>query len=326
VQLHSIVQERIKPKPHKGLSGAFRGAVKFRTRGEVMVFAMNTMASRRGRIDEIENIETLDLAKLYGNPFPSNDFIKGGLRPGPAYFRTAIEKWGFRDLGTIADIGSGYGRWSVFLAEANPQVVGFERNKDAVALSEKLASYLGLDNAKFVVTNTTKLPAEPASFDGAWCYNALQFMPREQVMREIHRILKPGGKLFLGVFNAEGRVLEKFFEGYAAGGLAHEKTKFAIRSLRQGAAFNGMPNYGSVDTVHRMLAEFGFEMCAEPALDLEWSRKQVQTEAYAEELKDLSALAARLESDEGFAHEFARHGALAYLLPMNLNFCAIKRS
>lgn len=104
---------------------------------------------RRGRVDDVD-LARLDLVKFNQgrNPYAS-PFIAGGFRPGKEYFRKIIADWGFTSCGKIADICSGYARWSVFLAEVNEFVCGLERNRDAITLSRRLCEYLALDNVSF---------------------------------------------------------------------------------------------------------------------------------------------------------------------------------
>jgi SAM-dependent methyltransferase len=287
--------------------------------------AVDRRTERRGRLDEVD-LDKLDLTKFNNgrNPY-SSPFLDGAFRPGKAYFRKMIADWGFSGLGRIADICSGYARWSIFLAEVNEFVCGFESLPGAVEISRGLSAFLGLDNTAFEVADVTGLTSAPNdSFDGAWCNNALQFVQRDKTLSEIHRILKPGGVMFLGVYNGPARVLEKFFEGYKVGGIAHAKTKFALRGLREGPMFHGEGNYASVDAIEDMLRGFGFALSTNYKVKVDMKPRAVPTTLFAEELNDLQSLAARLEGDAAFAAEFAAHPEVAYRFPMNLHLCAVK--
>ena len=258
------------------------------------------------------------------NPYAS-PYIAGGFRPGKEYFRKIIADWGFVSCGKIADICSGYARWSVFLAEVNEFVCGFERNLDAITLSRRLCEYLALDNVSFEVADVTQLISTPdGAFDGAWCFNAMQFVERDKALSEIYRILKPGGRLFVGVYNGAGRVLEKFFEGYRAGGLAHPKTRFALRGLKGGAMYNGKGNFASADVIEKVLRQFGFTPSPDREIEVQMKPRAAPTTLFTDEVRDLQSLAVRLESDAAFASKFAAHPEVAYRYPINLHFSAIK--
>lgn len=282
--------------------------------------------SRRGRIDDVPDLKTFDLVKFHGsNPY-GNDFITGGFREGAAYFRNMIDTWKFVDRQAVADIGCGYGRWSMFLAEVNDSVVGFERNGAAIELCRKLTGYFGLDNATFTVADVSQgMPAEDASFDAAWCFNTMQFLHRGKAMREIHRILKPGGILHLGHYNGLGRILEKFFQGYKAGGLKHETTRFALQSLRGGPLFDGRGNYGSPQHMPQVLERFGFELLESPPMTVELKRTPSVPADLVEHLQDLTAFAERLEASDDLAARFAQFPELAYgSFVINVALCARK--
>lgn len=289
---------------------------------------MGTAAERTGGIDRVGGLSTLDLVAFNGgvNPF-NNAFMDNGFSAGEAHYRGIVDHWRMHGFGRIADLGSGYGRWTLFLAEANGEAVGFERNADAVALSSKLAAHYELPNARFQVSDVTAIDAPDASFDAVWAYNVVQFVDRAKLFREAHRILKPGGILFVGIYNSTGRVVEKLFQGYAKGGLAHHTTRFALASLRQGPQFDdGKGTYGSPDLMPEIMDRFGFDMDPTRPLEAEYSRKgkRVAIELGAP-LQDLLAFADRFERDPDFAAEMARAPERAFLLPQNVHFGAVRR-
>lgn len=281
-------------------------------------------AARRGRIDAIDNLRTFDVVEFNGsNPFP-NDFALGGFQRGAEYYRGVVRRWGFENLGTIADIAAGFGRWSVFLAEVNDFVCGYERNEAGLDLARKLSAHFGLDNTRFEVADVTALKSAGGQYDGAWCFNTMQFVDRAKTLSGIHRILKPGGLLHLGVHNAAGRVLEKFFAGYRKGGLTHNTTRFALRGLKEGPFYHGKGNYASAEHSEEILGQFGFKLSPEHEIEVELSPKAPDSNRYAEELRDLPALARRLESDDKFAAEFAEHPELAFVHPVNVHLTAVR--
>jgi|GEM_PF-5428232 len=286
----------------------------------------NPIGSRRGDIDRVPDLATLDLSSLNDPRDPyDNAFLAGGFREGAAYFRDAVRKWGFADLGVVADIASGYGRWSMFLAEANEGVHGFERNSAAVRLSRNIAARFGLDNAAFEVADVTALPCEDGVFDGAWCFNVMQFVDRKLTLAQMHRILRPGGRVFIGHYNGIARVLEKFLEGYRAGGLAHPTTRFALAGMKGGPFNDAIGNYGAVETMREILAGRGFALLDDPPMEVELKRKAAVPAALVEYVRDPAVLAEKMENADGLAAAFADHAELAYgSSPMNIHFCAVK--
>ncbi len=142
-----------------------------------------------GKIDEIADLETMDLIEFNDgvNPWAPNETMAVGFKNGRVYLRGMIERWGFQNLGKVIDVGSGYGRWSVFLAERNTEFPGVERNEGGVGFCRKFSSYLGLDNAKYTAGDVRKIPEQSGTFDGAWCNNVVQFVDRAELLTEINR-------------------------------------------------------------------------------------------------------------------------------------------
>jgi hypothetical protein len=153
----------------------------------------------------------------------------------------------------------------------------------------------------------------------------MQFVDRGKALGEINRILKPGGILHLGHYNGLGRVLEKFFQGYKAGGLKHEMTRFALQSLRGGPLFDGRGNYASVQHMPQVLERFGFRLLDDPAMTVELKRTASVPAELVEALGDPAAFAERLEVSEQLAGQFAQFSELAYgTFVINVALCAVK--
>jgi SAM-dependent methyltransferase len=281
---------------------------------------------RHGRIDEMGDLAGFDILKFNDgiNPWGGAEFTETGFHHGAAHYRKSIEKWDFANLGKVADLGSGFGRWSLFLGEVNEEVHGFERNEGGVALSQKLAHHFSFDNVYFQAADVTALPADCGPFDGVWCYGTLHLVHREKALQEIHRVLKPGGVVFLGKLNSAGRVLARFFKGYRDGGMTDHRVRNALNALKQGPLYNGKGSYTTRETIEQTLQQFGFELSPNHPVQLESAKSPPSGGPLIEALRDLPALGERLESDATFTAEFARHPDLTHLYPIGLNLCAIK--
>lgn len=285
------------------------------------------MRPRKGRIDQIENLRTLDLLAFNASVNPwNNQYITGGFKPGAEYFRSMVEKWGFTGLDTVVDVGSGYGRWAVFLAEANERVFGYERNEAAVVLSRNLAEYFGLTNLTFEAGVASALPAPDNIADGVWCFNGLHLFPRGTTLAEARRITKPGGLLFLGAYNGLGTLLQKFVEGYLRGGLNDNATRFALQAMKESACPEAAGwSYADINGIAGILEHYSFELAGDPPPELQYNPRRSTSPLYARELADVPAFAERLETDEGFRAEFLRHPQITYDYPINVNILARRR-
>jgi ubiquinone/menaquinone biosynthesis C-methylase UbiE len=84
-------------------------------------------------------------------------------------------------------------------------VTGIELNPTMLEVARHAATYF--DQIEFVEGDALALPVEDGHFDVAVCQQAIMFIPdREQAIREMHRALKPGGRVGLNVFRTPEHV------------------------------------------------------------------------------------------------------------------------
>jgi SAM-dependent methyltransferase len=277
-------------------------------------------ATRRGRIDSAGPLRELDIVELAGSEtgWPPG-YLAKGFGADAATFRRAVARFKFFRLGRVADVGCGFGRWSPFLAEANDEVIGFERNEKGVEIGRKLARLFGLANLHFQEADITALPSPSSSFDGAWCCNVLHLTDRGKVLSELNRILRPGGRLGILKYLGAGGVLEKFRRDYAQGGLMDRNAQFALQWLAHGPQFNGLHNFGDLGSAAPMLEEFGFSLDGLPNATFGSARRE-RTPTI-----DLQSLAIDLANDEAFRNRFVNQTELAHDFPISIDLVAIKQ-
>jgi SAM-dependent methyltransferase len=98
----------------------------------------------------------------------------------------------------VLDVGSGLGGPSRHLAgRYGCHVEGIDLSQAFVDVASYLAERSGLaDKVSYKCANALELPSADASFDAAWTQHvAMNIADRPRLYREIHRVLKPGGKL-----------------------------------------------------------------------------------------------------------------------------------
>jgi SAM-dependent methyltransferase len=98
----------------------------------------------------------------------------------------------------VLDVGSGLGGPSRHLAgRYGCHVEGVDLSQAFVDVANYLAERSGLaDKVSYTCTNALELPCGDASFDAAWTQHvAMNIADRPRLYGEIHRVLKPGGKL-----------------------------------------------------------------------------------------------------------------------------------
>jgi SAM-dependent methyltransferase len=94
------------------------------------------------------------------------------------------------------DVACGTGAVARRLAAAGVRVTGVDLNADMLTLARSLEPDL-----TWVEGDARALPFPAASFDLVTCQQGLQFMPdREAVVRSIHGVLRPGGRVAVAVW------------------------------------------------------------------------------------------------------------------------------
>lgn len=106
------------------------------------------------------------------------------------------------EVRTVADIGCGHGHWGHLLLPMmsdEATIEGIDREQEWVDKARSRTSKLGFaGRARYQQSLAEKLPFEDACFDMATCQTLLMHVPDvPQVLSEMLRILKPGGRLLL---------------------------------------------------------------------------------------------------------------------------------
>jgi ubiquinone/menaquinone biosynthesis C-methylase UbiE len=112
--------------------------------------------------------------------------------------------------GDLLDVPCGFGRHSVPLAQAGYRVVGADRSQSLLDEAGRRAS--GDRRPQFVRADYRELPFADASFDAAVnLFSSLGYLgdaEDETVLREIGRVLRPGGRLVVETMHRDLLVRE----------------------------------------------------------------------------------------------------------------------
>jgi demethylmenaquinone methyltransferase/2-methoxy-6-polyprenyl-1,4-benzoquinol methylase len=96
------------------------------------------------------------------------------------------------------DVCCGTADWSIALANEvgpNGQVIGLDFSQNMLQIGQQKVTQLGLSNVELIHGNAMKLPFEDQSFDFVTIGFGLRNVPDYmQVLKEMNRVLKPGGK------------------------------------------------------------------------------------------------------------------------------------
>lgn len=142
------------------------------------------------------------------------------LHPGgAATTRRALEMAGLKGGDHLLDVASGSGASALLAArELEAEVVGVEYGADAVRAAREAADAAGLGSrVSFVQGDAEALPVASSCFDVALCECSLCTFPdQERAMAELHRALRPGGRLALSdVVVEEERLPDRLRGGLA---------------------------------------------------------------------------------------------------------------
>jgi len=102
----------------------------------------------------------------------------------------------------IVDIATGPGTLTLLAAGAARRVTAVDFSRGMIAQLEAKAAALGLTNIETGVMNAEALALEDARFDAAYCLFAYMFFPdRAKAFRELHRVVKPGGRAIIATWS-----------------------------------------------------------------------------------------------------------------------------
>ncbi|MBI5631760.1 MAG: methyltransferase domain-containing protein [Elusimicrobia bacterium] len=112
---------------------------------------------------------------------------------------TAMEnRWAYEKLSPVAgksllDLGCGAGETSVYLALQGAEVTAVDISPEMVAMAQKLAARHGV-RLKSLACVAEALPFADGSFDLVFGNGVLHHVELVPALKEIRRVLKPGGK------------------------------------------------------------------------------------------------------------------------------------
>ena len=99
--------------------------------------------------------------------------------------------------GRLLEVAPGPGSLAIELAKLKYQVVGLDISKSFVEIAQTKARQAGV-TAEFRHGNASDMPFEADTFDFIVCRAAFKnFTEPVQAIREMHRVLKPGGKALI---------------------------------------------------------------------------------------------------------------------------------
>jgi SAM-dependent methyltransferase len=155
-----------------------------------------------GVVDAIADARFRELVSSIGKD-PDDPWIGGYFdyewERGRHIFETALASL---EGAKVLEFGCNYGATSIVLAALGARVVGVDINDFVLALArENVARYGMADRVQLVASeDTSRLSFSNATFDHVVCNSVLEYVGADtlpNVQREIDRVLKPGGLIFV---------------------------------------------------------------------------------------------------------------------------------
>lgn len=116
-----------------------------------------------------------------------------------------LKKYNLKDDGLMLDVGCGEGRHIFGVMQDYPMMkcIGIDMDKASLNKAEEGYEYFkSISNAgaEFFIGSAYSLPFESDSFDLIVCSEVLEHLHEyNDAIKEIHRVLKPGGKFYASV-------------------------------------------------------------------------------------------------------------------------------
>jgi SAM-dependent methyltransferase len=178
-----------------------------------------------------------------------------------SHYRARVEMVGFTGAGRVLDVGCGYGQWAVALAGTNAFVTAIDPEPGMLEISGIVAREYGTRNVEFRLGRLPHLDIPDEHFDLVWCWGVLMFVDRVAALRELRRVLRPGGRLLVGCVNGRGRVIFKLARAANPFRFRRATVSASLRTAWSGNRPDAVPNF----TSRRQAAD----LCREAGLDLE---------------------------------------------------------
>lgn len=141
---------------------------------------------------------------------------------GEGHWGNKVETFGLIGCGRLLDLGCGPGQWLPLLARHNAEVIGVDVDPTLLKAARETAD--PEHRVTLVRSRAESLCFRGATFDAVLCYSVLMYTDYEATLREISRVLKPGGRLVVGL-TGFGYYLKHVFDG-----LRHNR----VEALRYG--------------------------------------------------------------------------------------------
>jgi SAM-dependent methyltransferase len=154
-------------------------------------------------------VETPDVAAQWNEAAPYWEKHRGVIeRMFAPVTEALVADAGLASGQAVLDVATGPGEPALHVAGvvgARGRVVGVDVVPAMIAAARREQARRGLAHASFQVASAEELPLEDASFDAILCRFGVMFFPAPlEGLREMRRVLRPGGRLALAAWGRAG--------------------------------------------------------------------------------------------------------------------------
>lgn len=215
---------------------------------------------------DIPHRYTSDVAEAIARLRPQDrDFLERVLTKDVSAYESRVSAIDFVGKQSVLDAGCGFGQWTAALARQNESVIGVDVDATRVDLASKL--WAPFPNAKFLQSSLESLPLPDGSIDAAFCYSVIYFTNPSRTLKELHRVLKPQGQLYICT-NGWGWYLYNFLERRNPS-LDFDPRRYAVQTMIRtlwyyltGRFMKGSAIVTPSRYMRRILGEAGFSVLA----------------------------------------------------------------
>ena len=134
--------------------------------------------------------------------YVGKDITSRNMQTRLRYVCNFLDTIGLKKGTRVLDLGCGAGFASIQLLQRGYQVTGVDLSEKMLDLARKNCSDTGVGNITFQRGNAEQLDLEDASYDAVIALGVIEYTASDgRVLREMNRLLKPGGYLILSVPN-----------------------------------------------------------------------------------------------------------------------------
>ncbi|RKT74706.1 cyclopropane fatty-acyl-phospholipid synthase-like methyltransferase [Saccharothrix variisporea] len=186
------------------------------------------------------------------------DDVDPDTDPKERHTDVLIEAVGLQAGQRLLDVGCGFGRPAIrFVQRTDADVLGINVSEEQIRTANRLAAEAGVgDRAKFEVADANRLPYPDGSFDAVWAVEVLMYLPdRLTALKEIHRVLAPGGTFVLSdyteLLDLTDEQREALAEGFTVDSLP---TSEQYDDLLSAAGFTSVRSEDATPHLHKSAA------------------------------------------------------------------------